>query len=310
MTQVEKELARYSPGKDTILTIGVFDGVHLGHQYLLTRLKEQARERNLLSGVITFRQHPEDVLSPQACLPFLTDNGEKTTRLKNQGIDLVVTLTFTRELSRLGARQFLNLLLQHLRMKGLVVGPDFALGRDKDGNTDNLKTLGQELGFTVTIVPPAKINGDVVSSTAIRRALADGDMDRVRRLAGQLFSFSGTVISGDRRGTELGFPTANLEADIKRALPADGVYATRVHIESKTCNAMTNIGKRPTFGSGIRLIEIYILDYHDNLYGKIITIDFIKRLRDEKQFHSADELKKQIAEDIKQGREILDKAKS
>jgi riboflavin kinase / FMN adenylyltransferase len=310
MTQVEEELARHSPEKDTVLTVGVFDGVHLGHKHLLAKLKGQARQRNMLSGVVTFQQHPEDVLSPRPTLPFLTDSDEKTTLLKNEGIDFVVTLSFNRELSRLSARHFLSLLQQYLRLRGLVVGPDFALGRDKDGNIDNLKTLGQEMGFMVTIASPAKINGEVVSSTAIRQALADGDMDKVQRLIGHAFNFKGTVISGDHRGAGLGFPTANLEADIKRALPTDGVYATHIHIGGKTYDAMTNIGTRPTFGRGKRLIEIFILDYNGNLYGQEVTVDFIQRLRDEKEFHSAEELKKQIAEDIKKGRDILARARS
>lgn len=303
--QVEEELAHVSSAKDTILTIGVFDGVHLGHQSLLSELKKQARQRNCLSGVITFKQHPQEVLSPQARLPLLTGIKEKAALLKGEGIDIVVTLSFTRELSQLRARDFLSLMIKHLRMKGLVIGTDFALGKDKDGNIGNLQELGQELGFTVTVVPPVKINGEVVSSTVIRKALASGDMQKVRKLMGHYPSVMGEVIPGEHRGTGLGFPTANIDADARRALPPDGVYATRAHINGKIYDSMTNVGSRPTFGAGKRLIEIYILDYKDDLYHHEIQVDFIDRLRDEKQFSNAEELKKQIAKDIKRGRAIL-----
>lgn len=303
---VEKELAEFSPKKDTVLTIGVFDGVHLGHKYLISQLKEQARQRNRLSGVVTFRQHPQEVLSPQAGLPYLTSLAEKVSLLKNEGLDIVVALTFDHDLAKLSARQFVTLLKKYLRMVGLVIGPDFALGRGRRGDAEALRRLGKEMGFTVTVVSPVKVNGEVVSSTAIRQALARGDMTKVVRLIGRSFSLQGAVTTGVGRGSQLGFPTANLEVDAKRAIPADGVYATWAHIDGQAYQSMTNIGWRPTFGGPGRTIETYILDYRDNLYGRELKIDIIERLRDEKRFASAEELKKQIAEDIKRGRAILD----
>jgi len=303
---VEKELAEFSPKKDTVLTIGVFDGVHLGHKYLISQLKEQARQGNRLSGVATFRQHPQEVLSPQTGLPYLTTVAEKVSLLQNEGVDIVVALTFDPELARLTARQFVTWLKKYLRMVGLVIGPDFALGRGRGGDAGALRKLGEEMGFTVTVVSPVKVNGEVVSSTAIRQALARGDMARVARLIGRSFSLQSTVTTGVGRGAQLGFPTANLEVDAKRAIPADGVYATRAQIDGRAYQSMTNIGKRPTFGGAGRTIETYILDYRDDLYGRELKIDIIERLRDEKRFASAEELKKQIAEDIKRGRAILD----
>jgi riboflavin kinase/FMN adenylyltransferase len=303
---VEKELAEFSPKKDTVLTIGVFDGVHLGHKYLISKLKEQARQGNRLSGVVTFRQHPQEVLAPQSRLPYLTSLAEKVSLLKNEGVDIVVALTFDQELAKLSARQFVTLLKKRLRMVGLVIGPDFALGRGRGGDAEALRKLGKEMDFTVTVVPPVKVNGEIVSSTAIRQALARGDMAKVTRLIGRSFSLQGTVTTGVGRGTQLGFPTANLEVDTKRAIPADGVYATWAHIDGQDYQSMTNIGWRPTFGGQGRTIETYILDYRDDLYGRELKIDIIERLRDEKRFANAEELKKQIAEDIKQGRAILD----
>ena len=303
--QIEEELARLSPKKDMVLTIGVFDGVHLGHKYLISQLKEHARQQNLLSGVVTFRQHPQEVLVPQTKLPFLTDLAERSNLLKNEGVEAIITLSFTGELAQLSTRQFISLLQKYLRMRGMVMGPDFALGRNREGNIDVLRTLAQDMNFSVTVVPPIMINGEVVSSTAIRNALADGNMKRVHTLIGRLFSLHGRVISGAGRGIKLGFPTANLDINPEQALPADGVYATRAYIDDKAYHSMTNIGKRPTFGGNEHTVEVYVLDYHSDLYGHELRIDVIGRLRSEKQFDTAEELKKQIAEDIKQGRAML-----
>ena len=302
---VGEELARLSPNKDMLLTIGVFDGVHLGHKYLISQLVEQTRQQNLLSGVVTFRQHPQEMLSPQTKLPFLTDLIERSNLLKKEGVEAIIPLSFTAELAQLTARNFVNLLKKCLRMRGLVIGPDFALGRNREGNADTLRLLGQEMSFVVTVVLPVMRNGEVVSSTAIRKALADGDMKKVYNLAGRLFSLHGHVVTGAGRGVELGFPTANLDIDPEQAIPANGVYATWAYIDGRAYQSMTNIGKRPTFGGRECTVEVYVLDYHSDLYGRELRIDIMERVRGEKQFNTAEELKKQIAEDIKQGRAIL-----
>jgi len=303
--QVEEELTRLAPDKDTLLTIGVFDGVHLGHKYLISQLKEQAKKQGLLSGVVTFYPHPQEVLQPQTRLPWLTDLAERTSLLKNEGIDVVVPLTFTWKLAQLSAREFVNLLQKHLRMRGLLIGPDFALGRQREGNIDVLRELGEAMRFTVTVLPPLTTNGEVVSSTAIRKALADGDIKRVNKLIGRPFSLQGRVIIGTGRGQELGFPTANLEVDQKQAIPSDGVYVTRAYIKGKAHPSVTNIGRKPTFGGNKRTVEVFIFDFQKNLYGRNLKIDIVERLRDEKKFDSAESLKKQIAADVKKAKEIL-----
>ncbi len=303
--QVEAELAELSPRKDMLLTIGVFDGVHLGHKYLISQLKEQARQHDLLTGVVTFRQHPQEVLFSQTKLPFLTDLVERTNLLKDEGVDAIITLSFTHELARLSVQQFISLLRKFLRMRGVVVGPDFALGRNREGDVDTLRRLGQDMGFSVTVIPPVVINGEVVSSTAVRNALADGDMRKVYNLAGRPFCLHGRVITGAGRGAELGFPTANLDIDSEQALPAEGVYATCAYIDDKAYQSMTNIGRRPTFDGGERTVEVYVLDYHHDLYGRELKIDVMERLRDEKRFATVEELKKQMAEDVKHGKAIL-----
>ena len=302
---VEEELASLSPKKDMLLTIGVFDGVHRGHKYLLSQLKELAKRQNLLSGVVTFRQHPQQMLSPQTKLPCLTDLARRTNLLKNEGIDAIITLSFTPELAQLSPRQFLRLLKKYLRMRGLVIGPDFALGQNREGDATTLRALGQDMNFNVTVVSPIVVNGEVVSSTTIRNALAKGNMKKVSNLIGLSFSLHGRVITGVGRGVELGFPTANLDVNSEQALPADGVYATWTYIDDKAYQSMTNIGRRPTFGDSKRIIEVHILDYYSNLYGCEIKIDIIDRIRGEKQFDTVDKLKKQITGDIKQGRAIL-----
>ncbi|MFC1861896.1 bifunctional riboflavin kinase/FAD synthetase [Chloroflexota bacterium] len=302
---VEEELAAVSPKKDMFLTIGVFDGVHLGHKYLISQLTEQAKQQNLLSGVVTFRQHPRKILSPRTKLPYLTTVTEKISLLKNEGVDTVISLSFTRELAELSARQFASLLKKHLRMRGMIIGPDFTLGRNKVGNADILRVLGQDMDFSVTVIAPVRVNNEPVSSTAIRDALADGDMKRVSRLMGRYFSLQGKVTRGAGRGSRLGFPTANLDIDSKQALPTDGIYATWAYIDGKAHQSMTNIGLRPTFAGNKRTVETYVLNYDANLYGREIKIDVVERLRGEKRFDTVEELKKQMAEDVKQGIVIL-----
>ena len=302
---VEEELTRFSPERDTLLTVGVFDGVHLGHKHLISKLLEEAK-RNLLSGVVTFQEHPEKLLSPRTKLPLLNDIEERISLLKNEGVDIIIPLSFTAELAHLSAHQFVGLLQKHLRMRGMVIGPDFALGKDREGDTDTLRKLGQTMNFSVTVVPPLVINGEVVSSTAVRKALADGDMGKVQELTGRPFSLQGTVVTGAGRGVGLGFPTANLAITPERALPPDGVYASLTHIDGKAYQSMANIGKCPTFGGCERTVEAYLLDYQGDLYGREIKIDIVARLRDERKFDTGEELKQQVAEDVRQGKAVLD----
>jgi riboflavin kinase/FMN adenylyltransferase len=304
--QVDDELAQFSPPAETLITIGVFDGVHLGHKFLISKLVNLAAKQHLLSGIVTFRQHPRDLLAPKNKLLFLCSVEERVQLLKNEGVDIVAPLTFNRELAKVTARDFVSLLQKHLKMRGLVIGPDFMLGHNREGNAEMLRALGEEMGFSVTVVAPKSIDGEVASSTVIRQALAEGNMEKVTRLLGRPFSLKGTVARGEHRGTGLGFPTVNLKVDAKMALPPDGVYATRAYIEGQEYQAMTNIGLRPTFGdNNERTIESFILNYNQDVYGKAVKIEIIQRLREEKTFASIEELKQQIAEDVKRGSAIL-----
>ena len=302
---IEEELARVAPNRETALTIGVFDGVHLGHQYLIQNLKQTAATENLLSGVVTFRHHPRLVLYPEVKLTYLTSLSERIRLLTGLGVELVVTLSFSLELSQFGAREFVSLLQRHLKMRALVIGPDFALGKGRGGGASALQALGQEFNFMVEVVPAKLWQGEAVSSTAIRLALSQGDPRKVSQLLGRRFRLGGKVVKGDERGKVLGFPTANIAPDPEQALPADGVYATRAFVGEAVYKAVTNIGIRPTFGGGQRLIEVYLLDFEGDLYGQELEIELVERLRGEIRFASVEELKAQIGRDVEGVRALL-----
>ncbi len=305
---VEEELARAVPERDTALTIGVFDGVHLGHQFLIAKLREKAAAEGLVSGVVTFHQHPRLALEPQTQISCLSSLQERIRLLESLGVAHIVTLSFTPELSQLSAREFIALLKSYLRMRGLVIGPDFALGKGREGDGHALKALGEEFDFSIEVVSPRVWQGEVVSSTAIRGALSRGDVMKVSELLGRRFTLTGQVSKGDARGKILGFPTANIIPDQEQALPADGVYAVHACLDEGVYQAVINIGLRPTFGGGQRLVEAHLLDFEGELYGRELRIELVKRLRDEIKFSNADELKAQMTRDVAQAREMLKKA--
>jgi riboflavin kinase/FMN adenylyltransferase len=303
--QIERELANITPQGETLLTIGVFDGVHAGHRYLLERLQQRAAERNLLSGVVTFNPHPQSVLHPDNQLPWLSNLEDRVATLQQLGVNIVAVLTFTAQVAQLSARDFMSLLKECLSMRGIMVGPDFVLGRSGEGNINLLRTLGNEMQFSVEVVPPHTINGEVVSSTLVRQALAQGDMRRAETLMGRHFYLKGKVVTSDKRGRVLGFPTANLEIKAQQALPDNGIYATITQVDGKAFPSATNIGIRPTFGEGRKMVETHLLGYKRNLYGKEIKVEFVQKLRDEKRFTSSQELRRQIEEDVRKVQALL-----
>lgn len=310
--EIEQELAAITPTGPTLLAIGVFDGVHAGHRYLLQKLQERAAERKLLSGVVTFDPHPQSVLHPHTELPWLTNLEDRIQTLQELGVDMVAVLTFTPEVAQLSARDFISLLKKHLEMQGIVVGPDFALGRGGEGNINLLRTLGHEMKFSVEALRPYTINGEVVSSTLIRQALAQGDMRRIQTLMGRYFYLRGKVVTSDKRGRVLGFPTANLDMKPQQALPGNGIYATITQVDvaqvhGKRFPSATNIGIRPTFGEGERTVETHLIQYKGDLYGREIRVEFVQKIRDEKHFASSEELKIQIEKDIQEVGVILAK---
>jgi len=305
--EIEQELANITPQEETVLTIGVFDGVHAGHRYLLEKLQQRAAEKNLLSGVVTFNPHPQSVLHPHNQLPSLSNLEDRVQAIQERGIDIVAVLTFTPKLAQLSAQEFISLVKKHLKMQGIIVGPDFALGRGREGNITLLRALGREMKFSVEVIPSYTINGEVVSSTLIRQALIQGDMKKIERLMGHYFYLRGKVITSDKRGRVLGFPTANLDIKPQQALPGNGIYATIARVDGKQFYSATNIGIRPTFGEGEKTVETHLLNYKGDLYGKDIRVEFVQKLRDEQRFSSSEALKVQIEKDVRKVEAILAK---
>jgi len=305
--EIEQELASIAPQGETLLTIGVFDGVHAGHRYLLEKLQQRAVERKLLSGVVTFNPHPQSVLHPHNQTPWLSNLEDRVKALQELDINVVAVLTFTHKVAQLSARDFISLLKKHLKMRGIMVGPDFVLGRGGEGNIDLLHTLGREMKFSVEVITPYTINGEVVSSTLIRQALIQGDMKKIERLMGSHFYLRGKVITSDKRGRILGFPTANLDIKPQQALPDNGIYATITQVNGKRFPSATNIGIRPTFGEGTKMVETHLLNYEGDLYGKELKVEFVQKLRNEQRFPSSEELKIQIEKDVRKVEALLAK---
>ncbi len=303
MTTLEKELSGLTPTKETLVSIGVFDGLHAGHQTLLRELVAQARAKKLLSAVVTFKRHPMALLEPGETIPSLTSLTERIRLIKSTGVDIVVTLTFSKELADLGAQPFVLLLQHYLKMKGMILGWDFALGHHREGSLETLHDLGTKLGFSTEVLGPIKYGEAIISSTEIRKALADGDIARANAMLGRCFSLEGRVIEGEGRGTRLGFPTANLDLDPVQALPLDGVYAAKTIVEGTSYLAAVFIGRRPTFDGVERILEVHVIDFKGDLYRRDFKIDIIARIRGEQKFNDAESLIAQIEKDIQIVRE-------
>jgi riboflavin kinase/FMN adenylyltransferase len=304
-----RSLAEEALGKPSNLSIGVFDGVHLGHRYLLRQVIESARVSGHLSGVVTFDRHPEELVAPHKVIRYLTTPEEKLRLLSELGLDFVVALPFTSQLAETTARDFVLALLDHLQMKELWIGPDFALGRGREGDGDYLDSLGQELGFQTHRPQPFRHSGAVVSSSGIRALIREGRIADAAQWLGRYPAVSGTVVRGARRGHKMGFPTANLALDDRLITPPDGVYAARVWWENANHAGVVNVGKRPTFEQeGQTIVEAHILDFTGDLYGKNVRVEFVERLRPEQRFESATALIAQMETDVADTRLVLKKA--
>ena len=303
---LQADIAGGPPPADTAITIGTFDGVHLGHRHLVRSLTEAAQRQGLTPIVLTFKNSPRSVLNPAAQLSYITDLETRLSLLHQPGIDRVVPVEFTRELSQLSAAEFVDALSKELGMKGLVVGPDFALGHRRQGDVATLREMGKTAGFWVETVNNFSLDDAPVKSSAIRELLAQGQVERVKRMLDRPFSLGGEVETGDRRGRELGFPTANLAPKPSMAVPGDGIYATWAIVDGVRHQGATSIGVRPTFGGGgDRRVETFLLDFSGDLYGKRMTLEFEQRLRGELAFSSVDALVQQMKQDVEQSRAVL-----
>jgi riboflavin kinase/FMN adenylyltransferase len=293
--------------QDVWLTIGSFDGVHRGHQAILRKLIAGAHAVGAPAVVLTFFPHPSIVLRGRSGPFYLTTPEERAALLGELGVDRVVTLPFDRELASQTARQFVQALVDHLGLRHLCIGHDFALGRDRQGDLPYLQNLGREMGFTVHVMKPIRLQGEVVSSSRIRAALAQGNVRLANALLGRRYQVQGQVVPGDGRGRTIGIPTANLEVWSERLLPKTGVYACLACVDGQVQRAVANIGVRPTFEhqDPTPRLEAHLLDYDRDLYGKTISVSFVSRLRDEQRFSSASALVEQIGADIRQARRLL-----
>lgn len=297
-------LADAAPNKETALTLGVFDGVHLGHCHLLKRLVQLASPP-LIPLVLTFSNHPISVLRPGTFVGHLTTTEKKTELLKAQGVEAIVSLEFTKELSQISAQEFISILFDSLGMRGLVVGPDTALGRNREGDLDFLKKCGDEMGYWLEVAEPFAMDGTAVKSRVIRSNISQGDMAASAKMLGRKYSLTGEVIAGDRRGRELGFPTANLMLDERYLLPGDGIYATWALVDGVRFPSATSIGIRPTFNLSERLVEVHLIDFDQEIYGKQLCVEFVSKLRDQEKFSGIDELVEKINQDVADSRRIL-----
>ena len=279
--------------------------MHLGHQHLLRYLTEEASRSGCAATVLTFRNHPRSVLRPDAVVSYITDLEERISLLKQAGVELVIPVDFTQQLSHLRARDFVLLLVETLKMRGLVVGPDFALGHQREGDVQTLKALGEELGFWVRVAEPFTMGQIAIKSSKIRASLSEGDVKGASRMLDRPYSLAGLVVRGDGRGKGLGFPTANLSLEPNLVVPADGIYATWAIVEGQRYPSATNVGVRPTFGPGQRLVESFFLDFEGDLYGKFLTVEFVSRIREEQAFTTVEALVEQIKQDVVHIRTIL-----
>ena len=297
-------LAQAAPDKETVLTIGVFDGVHLGHCHLLKRLVQLAGP-HLLPSVLTFSNHPITVLRPGTQVSYLTSAQQKARLLKAQGVELIVSLEFTPEFSQVSAEDFVKLLVDTLGMRGLVLGPDAALGHNRQGDFAFLQQVGADMGFWVESVDPLLLDGTVVKSRSIRENIGRGEVAACAKLLNRNYSLEGKVVVGDRRGRELGFPTANLSIDSEILLPGDGIYATWAFIDGVRHPSATSIGVRPTFGLSERLLEVHVMDFDRDIYGQPMCVEFVSKLRDQETYPGVTELVHQINQDVADSRQIL-----
>lgn len=289
------------------LTIGSFDGVHLGHQAILRQLVAGAHQAGAPAVVLTFYPHPGQVLGKKNRALYLTSPEQRNDVFRRLGVDVVINHPFNSWVASLTAGEFMAHLHDHLDLRHLWVGYDFALGRNREGNVDRLRELGQQYGYIVHTVEPVTLEGQVISSSQIRTALESGNLEAANRLLGRPYQLCGEVIPGDGRGRKIGIPTANLEVWAARALPAAGVYVCRAHLHGQTFGAAVNIGVRPTFEHGpvTPRAEAHIFDLDRDLYGDRLCLDFLARLRPEKRFPDVESLVAQIRSDMAQARAYL-----
>lgn len=299
------------PYENACVTVGNFDGVHLGHQAIIKRMVSEAQARNRPVLVITFYPDPADFFQQGTSVNYLSSPREKEDFLLSLGVDKVITFEFDQEFAGLSPEVFLKGLKENCGLQTLVVGHDFALGKNRTGTIPVIEALGETLSFSVTIIPPVESGEKEISSTRIRRLLDEGDVAEAAKLLGRPYSIDGVVTHGSDRGAKMGLPTANLEQWRKKKLPAVGVYATLVELNGRTYQGITNIGYRPTFEKqDTPNMETHILDFDGNIYGERLVLNFFEKIRDEQKFAGVEEFLAQIERDKSTARRIFTHVKS
>ena len=288
-----------------VLTLGNFDGVHLGHQAIFKKVIERAREIRGTSVVFTFEPHPLKVLAPERSPSMLNTFHGKMKLFAAAGIDIVICANFTRTFAELHPEDFArDVLHTQIQVSEVYVGYDYAFGKGREGSIDSLKAMGRTFGFEVGVVEAVQVNNLVVSSSAIRDLISSGSIEEAAELLGRRYAIEGEVVHGSHRGQTFGFPTANLKI-VNELIPAHGVYAVLAQVENQTLKGVASIGIRPTFDAGPVSIEVYLFEFHEGLYGKEIEISFVRRLRGEIKFPNADALVGQIRKDVREAQMAL-----
>ncbi|MGD8322714.1 MAG: bifunctional riboflavin kinase/FAD synthetase [Gemmatimonadota bacterium] len=292
----------------TVVTVGTFDGVHRGHWAVLQEIRRRAEASGRRSVLVTFDPHPLRIVRPEHAPPLLTTPVEKKEILAESGLDYAVFISFTETLSRYEPRRFVEeILVERLGVSELVIGYDHGFGRDRSGDADTLRRVGQELGFDVDVVAPVETTGEAVSSSRIRRAVAGGRLQEAWACLGRPYSIRGVVVRGDGRGKELGFPTANLKvAGTDKLIPPAGIYAVRGVLRSGTFPGALHLGPRPTFKGSPPTIELHLMDFEADIYGEEVRVDFVELLRDIRPFSTVRALVAQMREDVEEARGVLE----
>ncbi|MBK7631622.1 MAG: bifunctional riboflavin kinase/FAD synthetase [Ignavibacteriales bacterium] len=306
--QVFDSIKDLTKNKNTILTLGTFDGIHPGHLKIIDKLASCSKEKGCRNVVITFHPHPRTVLIEGNNVKMLTTQEERKTLLEKRGVENFLTIKFTKEFASLTAEQFIyDYLINGIGLTEIVLGHDHHFGKGRSGNVELLKKIGEKENFSVTTVDAFYINNEIVSSTKIRNAISEGNLKKANTLLGRNYSFSGTVVGGDKRGRELGYPTANIKlSSQEKLLPAIGIYAVRVLLENEKHIGLLSIGNRPTFyNAGELVTEVYIYNFDREIYGETVTIELIDRLRGEEKFNSAEDLINQMNKDKENGLKIF-----
>ncbi len=295
--------------QDCVITIGTFDGVHRGHQTILAKLLEEAEKDHLCATVVTFEPHPQFVLRPerQPKLKLLTTLLEKISIFKGTGIHRLIILPFTVELSRMSSQEFIEkILLDKIGFRKIIIGYDHAFGRDRQGNIDIIKKLGDKYNFSIIQMPPYILNDTIISSTKIRKLIAAGEVDRAAEFLGRRYQLTGKVIRGEGRGRAYRIPTANLKPlSDEKLIPPSGIYAGFIRYKNKDFKGVIYLGKKPTFEYSDYVIEAHLFDFSGELYGENLTLEFVKKIREDKKFQSVNKLIHQIEIDKENSLEIL-----